>query len=267
MSIMQEKFKAIADKIREKLGITELIKPNDFADKINDVYEAGKKAEHDSFWDGVQDYGNRTGYAQAFASWASEYIRPKYKVIPKAANGVSAIFEYCKKLKKIEAKYFDFSQKETGTNNNAGYFYAFNGCNALEEVEDIGLIPQINYANTFAYDYKLHTIAKMGVDENTRFSNTFISCTELVNLTIDGTIEQNGFDIHWSTKLSAKSLKSIIDALSTTKTGLTVTLPSTAEANYNANPPEGAPATWLELVGDGTEEHPGIRPNWTIAYA
>lgn len=266
MSIMQEKFKAIADKIREKLGITELIKPNDFADKIDDVYAAGKKAEYDAFWDGVQDYGNRTGYSQAFSNWGSEYIRPKYKVIPKESNGVSAIFEYCKKLKKIEAKYFDFSQKETGTNNNAGYYYTFNSCNKLEEIEDIGLIPQVNYINTFAYDYKLHTIAKMGVDENTRFSNAFISCEELVNLTIDGVIGQNGFDIHWSTKLSAKSLYNIITALSTTFEGI-IKLPKTAEENYNKNPPEGAPATWLELVGDGTEEHLGIRPNWTIAYA
>ena len=37
MSIQQSKFKAIADKIRGHLGATEPIKPNDFADKIDDV--------------------------------------------------------------------------------------------------------------------------------------------------------------------------------------------------------------------------------------
>ena len=68
MSIMQEKFKAIADKIREKLDITELIKPNDFADKIDDVYAAGKKAEYDAFWDVCQNNGERNDYQYAFAN-------------------------------------------------------------------------------------------------------------------------------------------------------------------------------------------------------
>lgn len=194
---------------------------------FDDVFEAGKEAEASAFWDDVQDYGNRADYVRAFASWGSKYIRPKYKVIPKELNGAAAIFEYCKKLKKIEAKYFDFSQKETGTNANAGYYYTFNSCAVLEEVEDVGLIPQSNYTNTFAYDCKLHTIAKMGVDENTKFSNAFISCKELVNLTIDGIIGQNGFDIHWSTKLTHDSLMSIINALadkSGTGTTWTITL-------------------------------------------
>ena len=43
MSIQQEKLKAIADKIRDKTGETDLIKPNDFVNKIDDVYESGKK--------------------------------------------------------------------------------------------------------------------------------------------------------------------------------------------------------------------------------
>ena len=42
MSIQQEKFKEIADAIRKKTGTTDLIKPNDFANKINDVHRAGR---------------------------------------------------------------------------------------------------------------------------------------------------------------------------------------------------------------------------------
>ena len=41
MSYQQEQFKAIADKIREKTGTTDPIKPIDFANKIDEVYEAG----------------------------------------------------------------------------------------------------------------------------------------------------------------------------------------------------------------------------------
>lgn len=52
MSVQQEKFKAIADKIRHYLGISDLIKPSDFADKIDAVAE-------DRYTLGVTDgYGN-----------------------------------------------------------------------------------------------------------------------------------------------------------------------------------------------------------------
>ncbi len=47
MSVQQEKFKAIADKIREKTNTEDLIVPNDFADKIDDVYLAGRDSAMD----------------------------------------------------------------------------------------------------------------------------------------------------------------------------------------------------------------------------
>lgn len=226
---------------------------------FDDVYEAGKNVGQGDLWDNIQDYGNRTHYNSAFSRWNSEYIRPRYKVVAKDANGIASMFDGCSKLKKVEAEYFDFSQKSTGTNNNTGYYYTFANCSVLEEIEDLGLIPQHNYYYAFSQCYNLHTIAKMGVDANTKYENTFHRCDNLVNLTLDGIIGQNGFDIHWSTKLSPKSLYSIIKALSTTTTGLVIKLPSTAEANYNANPPENAPSTWAELVA--------TKSNWSIAYA
>jgi hypothetical protein len=225
---------------------------------FDDVYDAGKKAESDAFWDMFQDSGKRTTYSSAFYNWSAEYIRPKYKVIPTHEHGVGQMFNSCKKLKKIEAAHFDLSQKPqnfTG-NTNFGYYYTFNSCSQLEEIEDIGMIAQNHYNYAFAYCSVLHTIAKMGVDANTKFSNTFTNCKELINLTIDGIIGQNGFDIHWSTKLSADSLKSIINALSTTTTGLTITLPTTAQANYEMVYGSGS---WNVLTA--------TRSNWSIAYA
>ena len=44
MSYQQNKFKEIADKIRERTGTTDPIIPKDFASKIDDVYEAGLAA-------------------------------------------------------------------------------------------------------------------------------------------------------------------------------------------------------------------------------
>jgi hypothetical protein len=246
-------FNAIQDSIKAKgVEVAEGTKPRELANKVAEVYD---KATGD-FWDIIQQNGNRTDYQSAFKNWSAEYIRPKYKVIPTVVNGATTTFEYCKQVKKIEAKHFDFSQKPTGNNNNAGYYCTFNGCSKIEEIEDIGLIPQYVYYQTFGYNNKLHTIAKIGSDVNTKYQNTFKECGELQNLTIDGIIGQNGFDIHWSTKLSAESLASIINALSTTTTGLTITLPTTAQANYEAVYGSGS---WNVLTA--------TRSNWTIAYA
>lgn len=50
----------------------------------DDVWDAGKQAERERFWDTYQDYGNRTSYAYAFAGdgWVStELLPPKYPMI------------------------------------------------------------------------------------------------------------------------------------------------------------------------------------------
>lgn len=200
-------------------------------DDFDDVYDAGKKTEYDAFWDAYQNYGTRNNYGYAFAYWGNfEYIRPKYKVVPTYASGVYAMFHTNKAIKKIEAQYFDFSQKTTGTGLSGGYGYTFNSCSNLEEIEDIGLIAQNTYSNAFAYCTVLHTIAKLGCDENTAFDNTFRNCYALRNITIDGVIGQNGFNVSASTYLTHDSLMSIIDHLadkSGTGTTWTITLGST----------------------------------------
>jgi hypothetical protein len=45
------------------------------------------------------------------------------------------------------------------------------------------------------------------------FSNTFSGCIALENLTMGGTIGQNGFNVSESTKLTHDSLMSIINCL------------------------------------------------------
>lgn len=79
--------------------------------------------------------------------------------------------------------------------------------------------PQHRMEYTFSNCYVLHTVSKIGVAESTTFISTFTNCIELRNLTIDGVIGQNGFDVHWSTKLTHDSLMSIINALQTKTSG------------------------------------------------
>ena len=104
MSIQQDNFKAIADKIREKTGTTELIKPLDFASKIDDVYaagqnsggggydegfEAGKQAEYDAFWDTYQQNGERSNYYMGFAYWEDSCYKPKHPIATASSGSVA----------------------------------------------------------------------------------------------------------------------------------------------------------------------------------
>jgi hypothetical protein len=186
MSIQQEKFKEIADAIREKTNSTDKIKPSEFASKVDDVYEAGKssgieegkEAEWNAFWDSYQDYGKRGNYNTMFynAGWTEITFKPKYDFICTYAGSMFAASRIVEINKTIDV---------TKSTSVASMFYG------------------MSY---------LKTITKLIVSENNNFgSNGFGSCPALENLTIEGTLGQS-FDIHWSTKLTHDSLMSILNA-------------------------------------------------------
>jgi hypothetical protein len=104
----------------------------------------------------------------------------------------------------------------------------FRGCTALERVKSLTIFPEAVLKNSF--------------DE----------CVNLVDITIAGTIGQT-VDFHWSTKLSADSIRSIIWALSETATGKAITLSETAVNNAFASD-----------MGEWTDYLSAIRSNWTI---
>ena len=225
-----------------------------------DGIEEGKKSQYDEFWDLVTHNGNRNCFIYAFNRWGMEYIQPPYKIIAIDALSGSNTFSENKQLKKVEAQYFDFSQKQRGTTNTSGWYYTFVACHALEEIEDIGLCPQYGYIGTFQSCLSLHTIARLGFDENTLIDKAFHNCNELQNLTVEGTIGKNGLNLQWSTKLSKASWQSIINALSTTATGLSIT-GSLVSVNKAFETSEGAndgvnSAKWLNLLS--------TKSNWTI---
>ena len=163
------------------------------------------------------------------------------------------MFTYCGNIPKTELAKIDFSKFTT-------YFPNFN-YSSIQHVPELDIRGVSSIGPLFAYVSSLISVDNIILrDDGSQINlNLFNNNGNLEEIRFAGTIGQNGFDIRWSKSLSAKSLYSIINALSTTTTGLTITLPNTAEANYNANPPENAPATWAELVA--------TKSNWTIAYA
>lgn len=175
----------------------------------DEVYEKGKEY----IWDVVQQGGTRKDYSMAFYLWDIDYIRPKYKITPTDVASGNQTFYKCK-IKKIEKEYFDFSQKPYGTSGTHGWYYTFSTCTNLEEIPDIGMQAAINYSYCFSWSGKLHTIEVIRCDKGTTWNGAFTSCNNLQNITIEGTIGQNNFNVKDCKKLTVASLLSILTALS-----------------------------------------------------
>lgn len=222
MSIQQQKFKEIADKIREKTGETELIKPSEFASKIEDVYVAGqnaggggsdaptyeqgvadgKQAEYDRFWDAYQESGNRSVYQYAFSSWTDDVYDPKYPI------NISV---------------------STNTGN------AFNASKITNTLVPITASCQ-TLITLFSNSTALVTVPHFDVTNVTKLiDRCFSSCNNLTNLTMVGSINANGFDVSPCKKLTHDSLMSIIKALAdkTTDTSGTEWVCKLGEDNLN----------------------------------
>jgi hypothetical protein len=88
------------------------------------------------------------------------------------------------------------------------------------------------------------------------FSNCFNNMTMLETLIFEdgSTIGGNGFNVQWSTKLSKASITSVVNALSSTTSGLSVTFSKTAVNNAFSGGSTGA--EWTALAN--------TKSNWTI---
>lgn len=210
-------YKNACDAIREKTGSTDLIKSGDMAEKImgisgggddgsyNEGFEDGKKAEYDVFWDIFQQNGERTWYWGAFTGpgWTDEIFKPKYPIIAKGTCG------YCFRNSKItNVLYFEYLD----TTVTQTFYDALN-------LKTIGCFKLTNGGN--------------------KFTQVFANCKELENLTMEGVIGGNGFDVSASTKLTHDSLMSIIRALKDFSTLITfvneTTLTSTTYSKISDN--------------------------------
>lgn len=230
--------------IAEKLQI--------IAENEQKVYEAGKQAEYDAFWDSFQNNGTRTNYESAFLSWDTSQFRPKYDL--KGTTFASAF--------RFRGDVLDMSERletlgvqldTSGATNLAWAFFD----------APISRIPKIDCSGVATIDSvfynspSLHTIdcLKLRDDGSNKFTYTFYASSNIKNITIEGVIGQSGFDMQWATVLTHDSIVSIINALSTTASGKSITLSNTAVNNAFEGGSEGS--EWLNLIA--------TKPNWTIS--
>ncbi|MEE0896308.1 MAG: leucine-rich repeat protein [Acutalibacteraceae bacterium] len=216
---VNEKMTAIADAIRDKTKETEALSLDDMATEVSKVFDVGKKAEYDTLWDNLQNYGNRKHYAYAFAytGWNDNNYNPKYPIVPKSTTGVGNIFTWNQGISNIKVPITFY-----GAGNNAFY-----SCVQLKK------IPKLIFSAA------------------TNISNAFYNCTALEEMYCEGTLDITGLDLHWSTKLNKASIESVINTLSATTSGLTVTLSQTAVNNA--------------FTTEEWEALEATKPNWTIS--
>ena len=230
------------------------------SENIPKVYEAGKvsgsgsgDSYYDEFWDAYQENGNRNQYIYAFAGrgWTDVSFKPKYTI--NCGTGTMYMFSGTN-IENLDTSKLD-------TSKVVRYSYMFAGNTTTTTTKNIGALDissatQIDYI--FNYCTRLEVIDLLKFPSNptqiTGATNAFQKCEKLREIRIDGVIGV-GLDFKWSVDLSADSLKSIVEHLSDSVTGQTLTLPTTAESTYNAKYGEGA---WATLIA------PII--NWTFAY-
>lgn len=255
---VKEKLTAIADKIRGKTRKTDGLNLDEMAQGIDEVFEAGKKAEYDAFWDVYQGNGSLTYYTQMFSGygWRDSTFKPKYDIIPEGR--INNMFHQSRIVDVKQALLnsgviMDLSKATNATT-------AFSTNTKLEVLPKIDLSSATNAQQIFYGDTSLTSIDELVVSEKLAFDRCFASCSALVHMMVTGTIAQNGFNVQWATKLDKESITSIVNALSTTISGLSVTLSKTAvntAFETSAGAANGSTsAEWTTLAG--------TKSNWTI---
>lgn len=178
------------------------------------IFEAGKQAEHDRFWDAVQDNGNRTIYRYAFYGWRYSNFKPKYDMKPTEG---AFMFGSLDRPTGWEGKSFVDALSQAGVTLDtsecaemSGMFYSA----YTSDFPEIVVAKKTSLAQMFYNCPYLEEITiTIYEDCVTSFANTFYYCPKLKRLNLNGVIDCTGFDVRYSTELEHDSLVNILNKL------------------------------------------------------
>ena len=260
---VKEKMTTIADAIRAKTGESEPLSLDGMAQGVDKVFAAGEQSEYDRFWDVFQENGRRGDYRYVFAgtAWTQETLKPKYDIIVNdAAQSMFHVSGFAGDL----AQYLENIGVKLDISKASNVHSLFNSAQSITRVGTIN-ITSAGVANSalFAYCGQLNTIDKLVVSATNAWVSTFVNCSALQNLAIEGTVGTTGLNLQWSTKLSKASIASVVNALSATTSSLSATFSKTAvDAAFetSAGAADGSvSAEWTALAN--------TKSNWTINLA
>lgn len=230
---------------------------SEYAEKVEDVFEAGQR----EFMEEYLDYGKRTHFDYAFAGrgWTNDTFKPTRNITPK--EGVYMMFSGCM-ITDITNSLEECGVVFDSSDYNGDFLYfMYNNYHTVRfPALDTRSSALLKY--TFYNARSLLKIDKFILrdDGSQTFGYAPISyCVVLEDLTIEGKIGSDNFNVSHS-PLSKASLVSIVNALSSTTTGLTVTLRLDAvntAFETTAGAADGSTSDeWTALIA--------TKPNWTI---
>lgn len=197
----------------QKLGLIAYKVPEVFASGKNKGIEEGqtqgfslgRHQQYIDFWNSFTENWTRTTYRYSMGGdgWNANTFNPPQTLKPTNAQYMF----YAAAITKVTKNQLDLSNNT----NSTGVFYACTDAVEIDEI-DTRKSTSLNY---LLYSCSALVTAKLILSENNTFGseNTFYRCSALKDLTIEGTIAKNGFNIQWSTELTHDSLISILNAL------------------------------------------------------
>ena len=212
---------------------------------IDEVYEAGKQAEYDRFWNAFQTNGKRTAYPMAFAydCWNNTSFKPKYQLKPVNAN------QMFYRNQSLSGEVQELINIDFSSCTNLSQ--TFQDLNKVTRLGVIDARKVTTATNTFTNMSNLVTIDKIIFAETTP-AFSFANDAKLKNVNFEGVIaKSHSFS---SCPLSVESVKSLISCLknySGTTSEYTLTLSSESKTALEA---EGATSpngnTWSQYIDD-----------------
>ncbi len=178
------------------------------------IYEAGKQAENDWFWDIYQDNGNRERYEYTFSGegWTSETFKPKYNMRPSHGHYMFHRFAF------NEDTPIDLVVLLEKCGVTLDFSKVFVTSNAFQEanIDHLGVIDfsKAQNLNFMFNNSKIQKIDKLIVGSTgyQNFANCFVGCTYLTEIVeIEGIIGQP-IDFR-SSPVTVKTMKNVIACL------------------------------------------------------
>ena len=200
------------------------------------------------------DGSARTNYTYAFngTGWNNVTFTPTQNLT--VANGVSMFYQ-----SRIEGSLSDILGNVSIDFSNCTTASSCFSSTRFSSLPALNMQKAGNLSNFFKDSSRLTSVDLFSVNKNTVLAHAFVYCNSLENITFGGTIAKS-MDIHWSTKLSTASIKSLLSVLTETVTGVTITLPVTVNGQDT-----------LTLLQTDTELAPlytaAIEKGYSIAFA
>jgi hypothetical protein len=185
-----------------------------------DGISQGYQTHHDEFWDAFQDYGKRDYYERAFTGYNfnSTNLYPKYDITPVDSNG----YMFYAWSATGESK-FNLAERfrecgivlDTSKATHLPCMFTYGRFSVIPTIDLTSCVASDSTLNLFAHSYdNLITVEKIIINENVKPNGWFYNCYGLKNLTIEGKLAQNGFNVKHCSLLTKESILSIVKALS-----------------------------------------------------